>query len=179
MWRQPLSAVRPAKSPQNERRVARFSGPGLSVTTRKIAARVSGAATGCASAGTPTAASGALIGSGLIGCRPWWRAIRSSKYGSHSPAKVWTASLPSPAEERPTASARDAAGAMNVIPMPRLHRRWGRSKMQSYFKRENIISFRQRFPRAPVSRFRRPSCPRPPHWVWRHPHRHLSQCIAR
>ena len=37
-----------ARSPQSERRVARFSEPGLSVATRKIAARVSGAATACA-----------------------------------------------------------------------------------------------------------------------------------
>jgi hypothetical protein len=39
-----------ARSPHNERRAARFSGPGLSVATRKIAARVSGAATACARA---------------------------------------------------------------------------------------------------------------------------------
>jgi hypothetical protein len=37
-----------ARSPQNDRRVARLSKPGLSVATRRIAARVSGAATGCA-----------------------------------------------------------------------------------------------------------------------------------
>ena len=63
-----------ARSPQNERRVARFSEPGLSVATRKIAARVSGAATACARAGDLPAASGVLIGSVSIGCRPWWRA---------------------------------------------------------------------------------------------------------
>ncbi len=36
-----------ARSPQNDRRVARLSKPGFTVATRKIAARVSGAATGC------------------------------------------------------------------------------------------------------------------------------------
>ena len=56
-----------ARSPQNERRVARFSGPGLSVATRKIAARVSGAATACARAGDLPAPPGVLVGSGFIG----------------------------------------------------------------------------------------------------------------
>jgi hypothetical protein len=36
----------PGKSSQNDRIVARFSAPALIVTTRKIAARVSGATTG-------------------------------------------------------------------------------------------------------------------------------------
>src|SRR5208282_2799473 len=58
-----------ARSPQNDRRVARLSIPGLSVATRKIAARESGAATGCASTGKPLAASGALIGSDSIICQ--------------------------------------------------------------------------------------------------------------
>ncbi len=57
-----------ARSPQSERRTARFSGPGLSVATRKIAARVSGAATACARAGDLLAASGLLIGSVFIAC---------------------------------------------------------------------------------------------------------------
>ena len=55
-----------ARSPQNERTVARFSGPGLSVATRKIAARVSGAATACASAGDLPAATGSSVESGFI-----------------------------------------------------------------------------------------------------------------
>ena len=59
-----------ARSPHNERRVARFSGPGLSVATRKIAARVSGAATACARAGDLRAASGVFVGSGFIGYCP-------------------------------------------------------------------------------------------------------------
>src|SRR5262249_33656637 len=41
-----------ATSPQNARTRARLSGVGLMATTRKIAARVSGAATGCATTGT-------------------------------------------------------------------------------------------------------------------------------
>src|ERR1700734_933261 len=53
----------PLRSPQNERRIARLSGPGFSVTTRKIAARVSGATIGCA---TACAALGALFGSESI-----------------------------------------------------------------------------------------------------------------
>src|SRR5260370_24907429 len=56
-----------ARSPQNERTVARLSTPGLSVATMKIAARVSGATTGCAWADKPAAAWGALIGLGSIG----------------------------------------------------------------------------------------------------------------
>ena len=52
---------------RSERRVARFSGPGLSVATRKIAARVSGAATACARAGDLPAASGVFVGSGFMG----------------------------------------------------------------------------------------------------------------
>src|ERR1700729_3836716 len=60
-----------ARSPQNERRVERFSMPGLSVATRKIAARVSGAATACARAGHLPGASGVLVvGSGCIGVVP-------------------------------------------------------------------------------------------------------------
>src|ERR1700691_2072038 len=58
----------PERSAQNERRVARFSTPGLRVTTRKIAARVSEAATGCARAGKLATGWGALLGSGSIGC---------------------------------------------------------------------------------------------------------------
>ena len=58
-----------ARSPQNERTAARLSEPDLSVATRKMAARVSGAATACARAGDFSAASGTLIGSVFIGCR--------------------------------------------------------------------------------------------------------------
>src|SRR5271156_86466 len=57
----------PLRSPQNERRAARMSGPGFSVTTRKIAARVSGATIGCA---TARAALGALFGLESIVCPP-------------------------------------------------------------------------------------------------------------
>src|ERR1700757_604733 len=56
-------------SPQSERTVARFSEPGLSVATRKIAARVSGAATACARAGDLPATSCVFVGSGFIGRR--------------------------------------------------------------------------------------------------------------
>jgi hypothetical protein len=59
-----------ARSPQNERRMARFSGPGLSVATKKIAARVSGAATACARTGNLPAASGMFVGRVSIGCCP-------------------------------------------------------------------------------------------------------------
>lgn len=67
-----------ARSPQNERTMARFSDPRLSVATRKMAARVSGAATACARAGNAPAASGVLVRSGwgsvFIRCRP--RSVR-------------------------------------------------------------------------------------------------------
>ena len=80
---------RPARSPQNERTVARLSGPGLIVTTRKIAARVSGAATGCATARTSPAASGAVIGSDSIDGSPWReRAICTLKTAPDSRAQV-------------------------------------------------------------------------------------------
>ena len=55
-----------ARSPQNESSVARLSGPGLSVATRKMAARVSGADTGCATADNVVANSDVLFGSGFI-----------------------------------------------------------------------------------------------------------------
>src|SRR5580704_1253608 len=58
-----------ARSPQNERRAARFSEPGLSVATRKIAARVSGASTACARAGDLPATSYVFVESGFIGRR--------------------------------------------------------------------------------------------------------------
>ena len=51
MSRNPTARTSAARSAQKERTVARFSVPGLTVMTRKIAARVSGAATGCATAG--------------------------------------------------------------------------------------------------------------------------------
>ena len=55
-----------ARSPQNDRRVARLSKPGFTVATRKIAARVSGAPTGCAMDRRPLPVSRGLIGSGFI-----------------------------------------------------------------------------------------------------------------
>ncbi len=53
----------PLRSPQNDRRVARLSVPGFSVTTRKIAARESRATIGCA---TISSALGALFESDSI-----------------------------------------------------------------------------------------------------------------
>ena len=46
--RNSTARTRSAKSAQNERTAPRLSSPGFIVTTRKIAARVSGADTGCA-----------------------------------------------------------------------------------------------------------------------------------
>src|SRR5262249_52997982 len=46
--RNSTARINPARSAQNDRTTARLSGPGFIVTTRKIAARVSGADTGCA-----------------------------------------------------------------------------------------------------------------------------------
>ena len=68
---------RAERSAQKERRVARLSVPGFRVTTRKIAARVSEAATGCATAGKLATGWGALFGSGSIGV--WFsRVVRKS-----------------------------------------------------------------------------------------------------
>src|SRR5580658_828919 len=69
--RNPTARNNAARSPQNDRRDARLSKPGFSVATRKIAARVSGAATGCARARKPRQASGALIGSPFIWMSSW------------------------------------------------------------------------------------------------------------
>src|SRR5277367_1981427 len=60
----------PERSPQNARTVSRFSAPGLSVATRKMAARVSGAATDCARARTPGATADAVVELGSIECNP-------------------------------------------------------------------------------------------------------------
>jgi len=51
-----------AKSAQKDRTLLRFSAPGITVTTRKIAARVSGIATGCGNADKPSDALGFVIG---------------------------------------------------------------------------------------------------------------------
>src|SRR6202034_4013407 len=59
--RNSTARTRPAKSAQNERTAAEFSSPGLIVTTRKIAARVSGADTGCA-----TTVSGSEVASAIF-----------------------------------------------------------------------------------------------------------------
>ncbi len=45
--RNPTAPSTPARSPQSDRTAARFSAAGFTVTIRKIAARVSGATTGC------------------------------------------------------------------------------------------------------------------------------------
>lgn len=68
--RNPTARNSAARSPQNDRRVARVSLAGFSITTRKIAARVSGAATGCEPARKPATALGALFGSDSIACHP-------------------------------------------------------------------------------------------------------------
>ncbi len=61
----------PPRSPLNDRRIVRLSEAGFSVTTRNIAARVSGAATGCARARKLSALLRMLFGSGSIGCSSW------------------------------------------------------------------------------------------------------------
>ena len=71
MSRNSTARNRPGRSPQSERTVARWSGPGLTVTIMKMAARVSGADTGCATARTSPAASGAVIASNSIDGSPW------------------------------------------------------------------------------------------------------------
>ncbi len=82
-----------ASSPQNDRRAARLSDPGLTVTIRKIAARVSGAETACGTARTLPAASGAVIGLHSIG---WHPEVCANFVHRAAPT-----SLPSLADERP------------------------------------------------------------------------------
>ena len=67
MSRKPTARTSAARSPQNERTAPRLSAPGFTVTTRKIAARVSGVATGCGTAAGAPAISGVVIGSDPIG----------------------------------------------------------------------------------------------------------------
>src|SRR5262249_14539256 len=61
MSRKSTARINPARSAQNDRTVARLSGPGFIVTTRKTAARVSGADTGWGTAPSSAASLGAVI----------------------------------------------------------------------------------------------------------------------
>src|SRR5215472_9485371 len=67
--RNPTARNSAARSPHSDRTAATLSSPGLIVTTRKIAARVSGAATSCGFALEVPAAAGVFIGSNSVG---WW-----------------------------------------------------------------------------------------------------------
>src|ERR1700746_674679 len=67
--RNPIARNTAARSPHSDRTAATLSSPGLIVTTRKIAVRVSGAATSCGFALEVPAAAGMLIGSDSLG---WW-----------------------------------------------------------------------------------------------------------
>ena len=60
----------PARSPQNDRTVARACGSGFRVTTKNIAARLSGAATGCARNARLCGALAAAFGSGSMRRNP-------------------------------------------------------------------------------------------------------------
>src|SRR3989442_8742973 len=60
--RKPTERTSAARSAQKDRIAPRFPAPGLTVTTRKIAARVSGIATGCGCAGEPSDAKAFVIG---------------------------------------------------------------------------------------------------------------------
>src|SRR4029077_18429600 len=61
--RKPTARNSAARSPQNDRTAARFSAPGLTVTTTKIAARVKARSTGWGTGGRSDGAPGAVIGS--------------------------------------------------------------------------------------------------------------------
>jgi hypothetical protein len=63
MSRNSTARTSPARSPQNDRTAARLSDPEFTVTTRKIAARVSGANTACATVFAQLATSGSQFGS--------------------------------------------------------------------------------------------------------------------
>ena len=62
MSRNPTARTSPERSAHSVRRVARFSVPGLMLTTRKIAARLSGANTACGTAAGLSGASCRIIG---------------------------------------------------------------------------------------------------------------------
>ena len=82
--------------------------PGLTVTTRKIAARVSGADTGCATARTTPAASGAVIGSDSIDGIPWRvRGISLQRPRSRR-VRTLAGRVSSPADDRPCRRASSA-----------------------------------------------------------------------
>src|SRR5215468_11527779 len=69
MSRNPTARTSAERSAQKESALTRFSPPGLMVTTRKIAERVSGEETSCET-GSSGADAGALMGSDAIGiCR--------------------------------------------------------------------------------------------------------------
>src|SRR5580658_9397094 len=67
--RNPTARTTPERSAQKDRTAARFSSPGLMVTTRKIAERVSAEETSCETASSGADA-GALMGSDAIAIQP-------------------------------------------------------------------------------------------------------------
>src|SRR6516162_2827236 len=80
--RKPTARRSAERSAQRERTGARFSSPGLIVSTRKIAARVSGVAMDCETAAGADV--WALVGSDAIGSQP---AGAGRKSPSKSPAR--------------------------------------------------------------------------------------------
>src|SRR5579863_7448297 len=70
MSRNSTARTSPARSLQKLRMTVRLSGSEFMVTTRKIAERVSGATTACATAFTEFAPSGVEFGPDSIGCHP-------------------------------------------------------------------------------------------------------------
>src|SRR5262247_3422397 len=68
--RNPIARNSAARSPHSDRTAATLSSPGLIVTTRKIAARLRGAATGCGIALELPAAPDVIIGYSDRRCAP-------------------------------------------------------------------------------------------------------------
>src|SRR5262249_23606022 len=75
-----------ARSPHNDRTAATLSSPGLIVATRKIAARVSGAASGCGTALGLPAAPGVIIGSNSVA---WYPSARPARYHARPTTTIW------------------------------------------------------------------------------------------
>ena len=66
--RNPTERSSALRSAQNDRTTVALSSPGFTVTTRKIAARVSGAATGCGTGAGASFGADAVIGLSSASC---------------------------------------------------------------------------------------------------------------
>ena len=80
--RNSTARIKAGRSAQNDRTAVRLSGPGFIVTTRKIAARVSGADTGCATAIASISERASELASGRAG--PMAPRIKTERFQPHA-----------------------------------------------------------------------------------------------